>query len=109
MPFLSTIIGHPAEQSAPYRYSGLTTSAGQRIEARTLGEAVAVAERMFDVRIVPHDPPKWFRIYGIPESHTEYVLVDVHVRRGSEDICAKQDLTFPLLDTDIVSIGMLAC
>jgi hypothetical protein len=109
MAFLSTIIGHPLERSGPYRYSGLRTSAGQRIEARTLGEAVAIAERMFDVRIVPHDPPKWFRVYGIPGSSSEYVLVDIHVRRGSEAICAKQDLTFPLLDTDIVSIGLLAC
>src|SRR3954471_16889857 len=109
MPFLSTIIGHPLEQTGPYRYSGLRTPAGQRIEARTLGEAVATAERMFDVRIVPHDPPKWFRVYGIPGSSSEHVLVDIHVSRGSEDICVKQDLTFPLLDTDIVSMGMLAC
>ena len=52
-------------------------------------------------------PGKWFRVYGIPDSLSEYSLVDIHIRRGDEDICAKQDLSIPLLDADIVSIGHL--
>jgi hypothetical protein len=87
----------------------MTSPEGKRIEATTLGEAVAVAEQMLGVRIIPHEPPKWFRVYGIPESRSEYSLVDIHIRRGKQEICAKQDMSIPLLDGDIVSIGLLAC
>jgi hypothetical protein len=109
MPFLTTSIGHPLEDSETYPDSPLTSPTGQRIEATNLGEAVAVAAGIFGVRIVPHDPPKWFRVYGIPDTPFEYRVVDIHIKRGDEVICPKQDLSFPLLDADIVSIGMRAC
>lgn len=106
MPFLRTFIVHPLEKlaDAPVR-----SRPGMQIEAKTLGEAVTVAANYFGVRIVPHDPPKWFRIYGSPSSTAEYMLVDIHVYRGQQNICPKQDLSFPLLESDIVSIGVLAC
>lgn len=106
MPFLCTFICHPLEreQSALVR-----SRAGLPIVAQTLGDAVTVAANYFGVRIVPHDPPKWFRIYGIPESRGEYKLVDIHVLRDGKDICPKQDLSFPLLESDVVTIGVLVC
>ncbi len=106
MPYLSTLIGHPLE-SAPG--SLFRSRPGLPIEASTLGEAVSLAAKLFGVRIVPHDPPKWFRIYGMPESVAEYILVDIHIHRDGQDICALQDLSIPLLKSDAVSIGMLAC
>lgn len=79
------------------------------IHAKTLGEAIAAAEEYFQIRIVPHDPPKWFRIYlpGAPEE--EFRLVDIHIIREDEHICPKQDLNYPLFDTDTIYIGALAC
>ena len=109
MPFLTTSIGHPLEDTEAHPDSLLMSPTGQRIEAATLGEAVAVAAGIFGVRIVPHDPPKWFRVYGIPDIPFEYRIVDIHIKRGADVICPKQDLSYPLLDTDIVSIGMCAC
>jgi hypothetical protein len=47
------------------------SQAGMPIVAKTLGEAVAVAANYFGVRIVPHDPPKWFRVYGSPDCQAE--------------------------------------
>jgi hypothetical protein len=106
MPFLRTLIPHPlnSDPDCPLR-----SQAGQRIEATTLGEAVAAADEIFQTRIVPHDPPKWFRVYGIPDFGEQFILVDIHVMRGAEDLCPRQDLAFPLLDSDIVRIGAIAC
>jgi hypothetical protein len=107
MPFLQTRIMHPLEDKP----NALVRSRpGLPIAAQTVGDAIAVAAEHFGVRIVPHDPPKWFRIYGMPDSAPEeYRLVDIHVHRGAQDICIKQDLLFPLLESDAVSIGALVC
>jgi hypothetical protein len=107
MPFLRTCILHPLERQPG---ALVRSRPGLPIVAQTLGEAVAVAAHHFGVRIVPHDPPKWFRIYGLPEfTAEEYRLVDIHVLREAKDICVKQDLLFPLLESDVVSIGAIAC
>ena len=105
MPYLRTAIMHAIEREPGLQ---LRTKAGQSIEAATLGEAIAAAAAILRVRIVPHDPPKWFRLSGVP-GREKYMLVDIHVFRGNENICPKQDLTFPLLDSDVVGIGALAC
>jgi hypothetical protein len=106
MPYLRTFISHPLEREpgCPTR-----STEGMRIEAATIAGAVAVAEKFFDVRIVPHDPPKWFRVYGLPGLGEDFGLVDIHVYRAGGNICIKQDLKFLLLDADIVAIGALAC
>jgi hypothetical protein len=107
MPFLRTSILHPLERRPDAVVRGRP---GLPVVAQTAGEAIAAAAEHFGVRIVPHDPPKWFRIYGMPEYASEqYLLVDIHVERDAQDICIKQDLRFPLLESDVVSIGALAC
>jgi len=114
MPYLRTFIGHPSERNLD---SFLQTKEGHRIEASTLGEAIRVAEQMLQVRIVPHDLPKYFRIHPVPEQSVHripeqtkiYRLVDIHLLRNGEDICLKQDLAFPLLDSDVVVMGALVC
>jgi hypothetical protein len=105
MPFLRTLIMHPLEEQA----APVCSEAGLPISAKTLGEAVAVAGGHFGVRIVPHDPLKWFRVYGVPGTKGEYLLVDIHVFRGEQMLCPKQDLGFPILESDIVCIGALVC
>lgn len=79
------------------------------ISAKTLGEAVAMAAGRFGVRIVAHDPPKWFRVYGVPGTDGDYLLVDIHVERDGQMTCPKQDLDFQLFESDVVSIGTLVC
>ena len=106
MPFLRTRLFHPLEEPAD---SALRSPGGQRIEATTLGAAVAVASQLLSIRIVPHDPPKWFRVSGLADYDGHDMLVDIHVLRGGEEICPKQDLSFPLFETDIVKIGLIAC
>ena len=106
MPFLRTLIMHPLERQPDAQ---VRSEAGMPIAAKTLGEAVAAAADYFKVRIVSHDPPKWFRVYDSPNCTAEYMLVDIHVHRDKQTICPKQDLSFPLLESDVVSIGVLAC
>ena len=106
MPFLRTLIMHPKERQPD---ALVRSRSGMPIVAQTLGEAVTVAADYFGVRIVPHDPPKWFRVYGSPDSTAEYKLVDIHIHRDKQEICPQQDLSFPLLESDVVSIGVLAC
>ena len=102
MPFLSTVFSCPGRDE-------FILLENVAIEATTLGEAIEAAERITDVRIVPHDPPKWFRVYAPSGDSPDYSLADIHIRRGGADICAKQDLSYALLPSDIVLIGALAC
>lgn len=107
MPFLKTFISHPLEQLPD---ALVRSRAGMPIVAGTVGEAVEVASQYFGVKIVPHDPPKFFRVYGMPDATAEdYKLVDIHIQRDRQEICIKQDLSFALLESDEVLIGMLAC
>lgn len=88
------------------------------VEAGTLAEALAAYTAAFGVRFRPYDgsaplvpfrsdePPKYF-IHESPDGSS--LLVDIHVRRGSQIICPKQDLNFRLQPTDRVEIGLLAC
>jgi len=101
------MIMHPLEREPG---AVVRSRRGLPIVAQTLGEAIEAAAKYFSVRIVAHDPPKWFRIYGLPKHNADqYLLVDIHVCRGAQNICPKQDLSFPLLEADVVSIGALAC
>jgi hypothetical protein len=106
MPFLRARIFHPLEEQPGWP---LCSEGGKRIDAGTLGDAMQIAGQIYGIRIVPHDPPKWFRAYGVPGWDEHFMLVDVHVLRGSEEICPKQDVLFRLLEADIVKIGVIAC
>jgi hypothetical protein len=106
MPFLRAYIRHPFERQPGW---SLRTDAGKYIDAAALGDAKQIAAEMYAVRIVPHDPPKWFRVYDMPEMDGHFILADVHVERGAEELCPKQDVSFPLFETDIVRIGAIAC
>ncbi len=88
------------------------------VDAETVADALAAYIRRFGVRFTPYDgsepqvpfepgePPKFF-FYEPPAGCS--FLVDIHVQRGSEWICPKQDLGFRLKSTDRVVIGQLAC
>jgi hypothetical protein len=85
-----------------------------RSSARTLGEAIQHYESKFGVAIRPCTKPlpgesevKYFEVSEAGAGITW--LVDIHVVRGSAEICPKQDLSFPLLESDLVEMGELAC
>jgi hypothetical protein len=82
---------------------------GVPIVAESLEEALAEASRILGVRFEAHDPPKWFRAYGIPDMGDGFMLVDIHVKRGESEICPKQDITFPILDSDVVYVYTITC
>ena len=105
MPFLRTFLVHPNESdpASPLR------KGTQRIEAATLREALSTAATLLDVTIVPHENPDWFRVYRWPGQRADYSRpVDIFVRRGDQSIYPKQDLSYPLLDSDTVCISLLA-
>jgi hypothetical protein len=88
------------------------------VVAETLAEALAAYTGQYGVRFRPYDgsdprvpfqrgePPKYF-LYDTPDGRS--ILVDIHIQRGSESICPKQDLSVHLEPNDEVHIGPLAC
>ena len=88
------------------------------VHAETLEEALASYTRRFGVRFRPYDgslpsipfgpgdPPKFF-FYERADGSS--ILVDIHIERGTDTICPKQDLGVRLQPTDRVNIGRLAC
>ena len=105
MPLLRSWISHPLEHES----GSLLRRTGVPITAQTLGEALAEASRILKVRFEPHEPPKWFRVFGIPDFGEHSMLVDIHIKRDGTELCPKQDLTFPILDSDIVYIYTITC
>lgn len=81
---------------------------GYKIDAHTLGELLVSFERITGCRVIPHDPPKYFRYYRKGETDS-FLLVDIHVTRGGSEVCPKQDLDFRLEQEDIVEAGVLIC
>ncbi|GAB3367394.1 hypothetical protein GCM10027431_11110 [Lysobacter rhizosphaerae] len=80
---------------------------GLELPASTLGELLVGLEAVSGIRVVPHDPPKYFRYY--PAGSAEFHLVDVHIDRDGLVICPKQDLAFLLESGDTVEAGSLEC
>lgn len=81
---------------------------GAVFEGSNLGEFLGNIERITGAYIVPAEPPKYFRYYQSRYAK-EHVLVDIHVERNGEWICPRQDLSFPLLPTDVLLAGELEC
>ncbi len=84
--------------------------------AQTLGEALSDYERHFKIKIKPMLEPldgdpanagKYFQFWG--DGAANWTAVDIHILRGTEEICPKQDLSFALHPTDVVDIGELIC
>jgi hypothetical protein len=88
------------------------------VDADTLESALAAYSRQYGVRIRPYDgsnprvpfepgePPKFF---FYEKSDGDSWLVDIHIRRGAESICPKQDLSVSLRHSDELHIGELVC
>lgn len=84
--------------------------------AETLGAAIRDYEVHFDVSIIPYskrldpndaDVAKYF---VCTQNKTEtQTLVDIHIFRGEEEICPKQNIGFKLFPNDIVELGELIC
>jgi hypothetical protein len=105
--------------------SGAATVAVQTpivLEAETLGDAVRFAEKQFDLRIQPETGGRYFRIESGTESDTEAPpvivdaegdscagLTDIHIQRGAEQLCPKQDFAYPLQSGDEVVFEVLLC
>ena len=105
MPYLRTcILLHPLERDPSLQ---LRTLEGRRIGAKTLGEAVRIAEELLRVKIVPHVHlgRRCHLMIGIPDRRD--MPVGVSVFRGNESVPTNGDFGFPLLDSDTVGIGGL--
>ena len=81
-----------------------------------LASAIREYEKALNVTVAAHvDAPdaevKFGSKYFIhtDNSSGESTLVDLHIIRGEEEICPKQDLDLYLLDSDIVEMGPLVC
>ena len=88
-----------------------------RTSAATVREALHAYAQHYGVTISPHEwqpgerfPAGCYFDYE-DKSHPRWphVLIDVHVRRATADLCVKQDLDFPLESADVVHLGIPAC
>ncbi len=86
----------------------VVTYPGVSLLGETLGELLEQVFEILGIRIIPADPPKYFKYFSKGEAE-KFVLVDIHVERDGIEICPKQDLGFPLLAADIVEAGVLVC
>jgi hypothetical protein len=82
--------------------------------AKTLHEAIQEYEKHFNVAIRPCLDPlpgqsevKYFILTDLESEIIWYV--DIHVLRGNEEICPKQNLAFELETEDLVEMGALIC
>ena len=106
MPTLRTWIDHPLEHEPG---SGLRRI-GIPISAQTVGDVLAEASRLLSIRFQPHEGPIWFRVYGIPPHDDLGWIVDIRIIRAGGDIYPlrpKRDTSFPVRDSDIVSIYII--
>ncbi|KMW44486.1 hypothetical protein PQH03_15920 [Ralstonia insidiosa] len=85
-------------------------------DAETLNAALREYEAHFGVTIVPHVDAKdaiekFGEKYFLHTDNASGVsqLVDIHVIRGGEELCIKQDVSFALKATDLVEMGDLIC
>lgn len=115
------IFGPACPPKAPQeRETGIVLIAQEplRKAAETLAEALEAYAREFGVKFraydgslpeVPFgkDEPRKYFFYE--KADGDSFLVDIHVERGHEDICPKQDLDFRLQPADRVRIGQLVC
>lgn len=84
------------------------------ISAGDLAGALKAYEAHFGVTIEPHrvllQGQTEYKYFNVTSSRSrESGLVDIHVFRGSEEICPRQDLEFPLNEGDVIEMGSLAC
>ncbi|NET10712.1 MAG: hypothetical protein F6K16_39685 [Symploca sp. SIO2B6] len=64
--------------------------------------------------ITPQEEPKCFFLETsntrIPRAlRGDKIVIDIHIRRGSQTLCVKQNLAFKLQDGDVVAINVPAC
>ncbi len=86
----------------------LIENPGLDLIGSTLGELLIDLENKTGIYVIPDDALKYFKYFQNRQS-SEFMLVDIHVRRNGEEICPKQDLMFPLFLDDTVEAGMLIC
>lgn len=81
-----------------------------RVQAATLGEALDAYQRAFRARIAPaigYDG-RYFLYLDLDSGNEQQV--DIHVRRGDGEFCARQDRDLPLQDDDVILLmGLMAC
>jgi len=89
--------------------------------AKTVKQALDIYSKALQVDVKPYDGSfpdrpldkdnlKYFICEYNRGDQGPYIdLVDIHVQRGDEEICIKQNLDFELRDGDIVDLGAMAC
>jgi hypothetical protein len=86
--------------------------------AVNLGEAISSYENQFSAKItlydgsypeIPFKPGEEPRYFFFTGSSGRTWLTDIHIFRGAEELCPKQDLQYPLQDGDLLEIGILVC
>jgi hypothetical protein len=86
-------------------------------ECNNLGDALRAYAEKFRCKITIYEgdaganpwPDGGPRYFHCTDESGQSQLVDIHVNRGSAEICPKQDLDFSLQDGDIIEIGVLVC
>lgn len=71
-------------------------------QAATLGEALDAYERAFRVRIAPQTEYDGRYFFYLELDGGSKQLIDIHVRRGDDEFCARQDRDLPLQDDDVI-------
>jgi len=79
------------------------------VKSRVLGLALSEYEAHFNVRLTTDSgfDGQYFSYHDLEAGVTE--LVDIHLYRGDQEICLKQNLDVVLEPNDLIRIGQLIC
>lgn len=106
MATLRTWVTHPMEHDSEVDLRRV----GIPVSAHTVADVLAAASRELSIRFEPYEGPIWFRAYGIPPNEEIGWITDVSIQRGEDLIYPlrpKRDTSFPVFDSDIISIFII--
>jgi hypothetical protein len=104
------------EISAIYGVRVVTQRAAFMVNASTFGRALSIYCRYFRCKLTPFSgelPEAWggcgdqASYFEYTPEHGEERILDIHIQRGDEIVCPKQNLDFPLDDGDLITIGVI--
>lgn len=85
------------------------------VNASTFGRALEIYCSYFKCALEPFsgELPQGWCGHGIEGSYFQYTpqhgeesVLDIHIRRGEDILCPKQDMSYPMKTDDIITVGV---
>jgi hypothetical protein len=81
---------------------------GHLCECDTIADAVRIYQAHLNANLHLNPEGKCYKLSS-ESADLQPVSVDIHVVRNGKDICTDRNLQFPLLNGDVVALGVKIC